>query len=65
MQSDECIVKIINEMGVRHVIKNYKLSYDMIQRISNNEFSCLYEETDILIEEIDAYQKFLDMQKFS
>jgi len=55
-----CSGHLIEKYGVRYAIRNFKLSDDIIQKILNNEFSCLYEEMDISKEEIETFQKLLN-----
>lgn len=60
---DEKIEKLMEDFGVRYVIRNYKLTDKTIAKIINNEYSCLYEENDITIEEITQYQKYVSISE--
>ena len=56
---DSYLIKLIEKYGIRYVIRNYKLTDDIILRITQNEFSTINEEENIDKKEIMFYQKFI------
>lgn len=56
---DSNLIKLIEKYGIRYVIRNYKLTDDIILRITQNEFSTINEEENIDKKEIMFYQKFI------
>lgn len=57
--NDGQLINLIKKYGVRYVIRNFKLSENIISSIVKNEFSSLSEEDDIDISEIRKYQEAL------
>ena len=55
----------LKKYGVRHVIRNYKLTPEIVKKIVNGEFSTICDEEDITEEEINIYQSkfYFDEQK--
>ena len=59
LETDQNLIKLIEKYGIRYVIRNYKLTDDIILRITQNEFSTINEEENIDKKEIMFYQKFI------
>jgi hypothetical protein len=59
LETDQNLIKLIEKYGIRYVIRNYKLTDNIILKITQNEFSTIDEEENIDKEEIIFYQKFI------
>lgn len=55
----------LEKYGVRYVIRNFKLTPEILKRIVNGEFNTIRDEEDITEEEINIYQSkfYLDKEK--
>lgn len=53
----------LEKYGVRYVIRNFKLTPEIVKRIVNGEFSTIRDEEDITEEEINIYQSKFYLDK--
>jgi len=60
MQTNMCdddLIIAIRKYGVRYVIRNFKLTPEIMKRITCGEFSVIHDEDDIMENEIIEFQK--------
>lgn len=55
--TEETFKKLLSVYDLRYVIRNFKLSDDIIKKISNNKYSDLEEEKDLTYDHIMFCQK--------
>ena len=57
MDNTNDLLIFLKKYGVRYVIRNFKLTPEIIERITYGEFSTINDEDDITQEEINIYQQ--------